>query len=170
MKWILATFALFSIVLIGVGWVSPSPSTPSELCSRRGTAVIVDTGDRVLCLCREDAIDAAFNVALGRGGTGKQREGDRKTPLGEYSLGEPRESTRYGLFIPVGYPTVEQSKMGLTGNAIGVHGPHIAFRWLGRLTVWIDWTLGCVALGTRGDINTVAFWIRRHRVSRIVIL
>jgi len=68
------------------------------------------------------------------------------------------------------YPTVAQRHRGFTGGAIGVHGPHPAFRWLGRATVWADWTLGCVAVGTNSDIEVVTSWVRRYRVSKIAIL
>lgn len=130
----------------------------------------VDSAARVLTLCRDGKEKASFRVALGRGGVDKKAEGDGRTPLGTYPLGQARDSSRYDLLLPVGYPTKEQMALGLTGSAIGIHGPHAAFAWLGAATAWPDWTLGCIALPTRGNIEQIAKWVTTHRVSEIVIL
>jgi len=105
---------------------------------------------------------ARFKVALGRGGLDKTRQGDGRTPLGTYSLGAPRPSTRFGTFIPIGYPTPEQSARGFTGRDVGVHGPERRARWLGSLSTWIDWTAGCVATGTDDEIALVASFVRER--------
>ena len=55
-------------------------------------------------------------------GLGRTRRG--RTPIGRYRVAPARASSRYHLFLEVGYPTAEQAKLGLTGSAIGVHGPH----------------------------------------------
>jgi murein L,D-transpeptidase YafK len=102
-------------------------------------------------------------VALGSGGVGKARQGDKRTPLGSYPLGEPRASQKFGTFIPVAYPTPTQRKRGYTGGAVGVHGPPTRVPWIGRL---FDWTAGCVALASRAEIEEVADWARRaHPVA-----
>jgi murein L,D-transpeptidase YafK len=129
--------------------------------------VLVDVDAGVLCLCRDGRAEREYRVAIGRGGTGKQREGDGRTPLGRYPLGGARDSRLYHLFLPVGYPTSQQSQRGYTGSAIGVHGPHLAFAWLGHATVWPDWTLGCVALGTWTQIGEVAGWVAQNQVRTI---
>lgn len=51
-------------------------------------------------------------VRLASGGVGKAREGDGKLPLGTYALGKARTSKQYGIFIPIGYPTADQSGGG----------------------------------------------------------
>jgi L,D-peptidoglycan transpeptidase YkuD (ErfK/YbiS/YcfS/YnhG family) len=138
-------------------------------CVGRGNAIVVTTGSHRLRLCRADQADADFRVALGRGGVDKRRTNDNKTPLGEYALGDPVPSDRFGTFIPVDYPTAAQRKEGHTGGAIGIHGPHRTFRWLGRITTWLEWTRGCVALGRDEDIRTVSRWMRGHQVHEVVI-
>jgi murein L,D-transpeptidase YafK len=70
-------------------------------------------------------------LRIGHGGVGKTKAGDGKTPAGTYTLGQPRPSSKYGLFIPIGYPTVEQRKQGMTGGAVGVHGLDRRVKWLG---------------------------------------
>ncbi|AKU91455.1 hypothetical protein AKJ08_1842 [Vulgatibacter incomptus] len=104
-----------------------------------------------------------YAVAIGRGGTGKTAEGDRKTPLGDYPLGLPRPSRKFRTFIPIGYPTERQAREGLTGSDVGIHGPSRPFAWLGSSNLWIDWTLGCIALGRDADIDTLAEWVLREQ-------
>jgi murein L,D-transpeptidase YafK len=114
--------------------------------------------------------DASFRVALGRGGLDKRSAGDGRTPRGQYKLERARASARYHLFLPVDYPTAAQAKQGYTGTAIGVHGPHVAFTWLGHATAWRDWTLGCIAVGTRAEIERIAQWVDANAADQINIL
>jgi len=135
-----------------------------------GAAVVhVDSAARILCLCRDGRAEAAFRVALGRGGVDKRAEGDGRTPTGRYALGVPRGSSRYHLFIPVAYPTAEQRQAGYSGSDVGIHAPHVGFVWLRHATAWADWTRGCIAVGTRGEIERVAAWVRRYGPAEIVI-
>ncbi len=157
-----------AVLMGGAAWADAD--VPRRPCPAEGALVQVDTRTRVLCLCQEGDEVAHYRVALGRGGVNKRAEGDGRTPLGRYSLTPARPSTRYHRFLAVGYPTVEQIKKGFTGSAIGVHGPHIAFAWLGHATVWPNWTLGCIALSTRSEVEQVSSWIAAHDVREIVIL
>jgi len=140
-----------------------NPCRPTE------TAVVVQTDSRSLHLCESGRVARSFAVALGVGGVGKQREGDNKTPLGEYELGAPRVSQDYHLFVPVGYPTAAQTRQGFTGSAIGIHGPPRGFAGLlARAGAIVpDWTAGCIALGSDRDIEAVAAWLRRQTIRRV---
>jgi murein L,D-transpeptidase YafK len=137
-------------------------------CAADGHLVVVDTKAHTLWLCSERRGVAYFKVALGRGGLDKTRQGDGRTPLGTYSLGPPRPSARFGTFIPIGYPTPDQSARGFTGKDVGIHGPERRASWLGSLSTWIDWTAGCVATGTDGEIAVVAAFVR-ERSPRVVL-
>jgi murein L,D-transpeptidase YafK len=106
-------------------------------------------------------------VALGSGGLDKRWEGDGKVPLGSYPLGAPRASKAFHLFIPVGFPTPSQRRQGLSGGAIGVHGPSRAHH--GPLSTGMDWTLGCIAVGTDHEIERVARWVKESGAQRIII-
>jgi murein L,D-transpeptidase YafK len=140
------------------------PPTP---CADKGTALYVDATQRTLWLCEAGNAVDAMPVALGQGGLDKRVAGDAKVPLGEYPLGSPRPSTAYHLFIPVGYPTPSQRRQGFTGGAIGVHGPLRAYG--GPAGTAIDWTLGCIAVGTDAEIGRVADWLKATKASRIII-
>jgi L,D-peptidoglycan transpeptidase YkuD (ErfK/YbiS/YcfS/YnhG family) len=134
-------------------------------CRPAETAVVVLTAGHRLYLCDGGRPVAQHRVALGAGGVGKRRAGDRKTPVGLYRLGSPRASSYFRTFVPVGYPTPAQAALGFTGSAIGIHGPA---RWMpdGALR---NWTAGCIALGRDADIEGVADWIRRRRVGSVRI-
>ena len=163
-----AVAAYLILLLVGVLWAGRIAEHRG--CPAGATLMQVDAAARVLTLCRNGNEEASFHVALGRGGVDKKAEGDGKTPLGRYTLASAQQSSRYDLFLPVGYPTKEQAKLGLTGSAIGVHGPHVAFAWLGPATAWPDWTLGCIALPTRGSIERIAAWVATNHVSEVNIL
>jgi murein L,D-transpeptidase YafK len=167
--WIAGAVVVYALVL-GLGALWSSRVAQHRGCSDGAALVQIDSAARVLTLCRNGTEEAAFRVALGRGGVDKKAEGDGRTPLGRYRLAPARASSRYHLFLEVGYPTKEQAKLGLTGSAIGVHGPHLAFSWLGPATAWPDWTLGCIAVPTQGAIERIATWVHTHQVSEVVIL
>jgi len=136
-------------------------------CRASDGRIVVDLEKHTLALCDRDHLVAAFAVRLGRGGIGKTREGDGKTPVGTYSLGEPRPSTRYGTFIPIDFPTAEQKKKGYTGGAVGVHGPARWVKWMGSLVNTFDSSDGCVGVARDAEIKTIAEWVRADAVRTI---
>ena len=157
-------------VAAGVGWRTASASRATNVdCHGGASAIVVDTSHHVLALCDGGRPIESFGVRLGRHGTGKRREGDGKTPLGTYGLGDPTPSAAYGTFIPVGYPTEEQRRLGFTGSAIGVHGPARGARWLGSWVNFFDTTDGCVGIATDAEMRRIADFTRAHRSRRIVI-
>lgn len=155
-----AVVALLAALTSGVAEVCP-PSKRAQ--------VVVSTSGRSLHLCADGRPVRTFGVRLGRGGMGKSAEGDRKVPIGRYSLGRPRRSQRYGMFIPIGYPTPEQRRKGLSGGAVGIHGPDRRVRWLGRLVNLFDTTDGCIGISTDQAMNEIAAWMKEARPDGILI-
>jgi len=142
-------------------WKNPEAhAAPTELCTTHETAVVVDVSTRTLRLCERGKTQREFPVALGIGGLGKRQQGDHRTPLGVYPLGTPRPSSQYGTFIPVGYPTPQQIAMGFTGTAVGIHGPPRANANDGPRNTAVDWTWGCIAVGSDPEIQAIAAWLR----------
>lgn len=159
-------------LLAGVVLLAPAARAKERAanpCSARPTSIVVDVAKGRLWLCQERRVHKDYAVAVGRGGGGKSVEGNRKTPLGRYSLGEPRPSKDFGLFIPIGYPTEEQRKRGVTGGDVGVHGPKRSFKWAGRMNTWFNWTRGCIAVATDAAIREIAEWVRAERPASIQI-
>jgi murein L,D-transpeptidase YafK len=158
---------LFSSLLIA----SASRHVPlPDACARSQAALVwVDTSEHRLYTCEAKAIVGWYDVRIGRHGTGKSKAGDGKTPLGTYPLGTPRASKKYGTFIPVGYPTAQQSQRGFTGGAIGIHGPLRSVQWLGRAVNWFDTSDGCIGLATDQEMATLVDWVRARRVRTVII-
>ena len=130
------------------------------------------TSKHILTICSNNQVVKEFDVSLGRRGVGKKLRGDKKTPLGLYELESPRKSNRYGIFIPIKYPTHEQRLAGFTGSDVGIHGPIQRYTWFTSFN-WantaIDWTFGCIAVADNAKINYIADWIARHPSAKVLI-
>jgi murein L,D-transpeptidase YafK len=156
--------AAITIAALGT-WAVPASADDEVACDRESTGIVVDTATRTLTLCERGAAVRSFPVAIGGGGVGKEKEGDGKTPLGAYRLGAPRASADYGTFIPIGFPTAAQKKRGVTGGAIGIHGPDRRLRALGRVAVALGWTRGCVAVSSDVEMRSIVRWMGRRALS-----
>ena len=85
-------------------------------------------------------------MSIGKGGTGKTRLGDQRTPLGIYFVTEQLDTTRlhekYGATaFPLDYPNAWDRRLGRTGYGIWVHGMDRRNGQRPRLD-----TDGCIAL------------------------
>ena len=153
--------AATSIFLACTSFASADP------CIGKGTILLVEARSHVLSLCEGGRRVRSHRVAIGPAGVGKRREGDGKVPLGRYTLAAPVASKDYHLFMLIGYPTREQRRAGYTGSAVGVHGPPRCC--VDPTSTDTDWTLGCIAVGTDEDIESIAAWRRRRGVAEILI-
>jgi len=133
--------------------------TPKE------TSIKIYKSKRILELYGDGKIMGRFNIGLGRDPEGsKVKEGDNKTPEGNYYICTKNNSTKYYLFMGISYPNKEDAKMGLDkgiidkvsydsivkainnkqqppwntalGGAVGIHGGGNKY----------DWTYGCIAM------------------------
>ncbi len=143
--------------------VGAAPPTSPARCPEKGDAIAVFTMKRELWLCVDGKEAARYEVALGQAGPGKRKQGDRRTPVGTYSLGPPRPSAKYGTFIPIAYPTPEQAAHGQTGGSVGIHGPPRKLPEPGYPTTAFDWTLGCVATGSDAEVEAIAAFVRSRQ-------
>src|SRR5262249_61467144 len=100
-----------------------APAGAGPCGTTREAHLVVMSVERRVTLCYERREVKSFKVRLARNGSGKIRAGDARLPLGTYKLGVPRDSEKYCLFIPIGYPTAKQAAAGYTGDANRVHGP-----------------------------------------------
>jgi murein L,D-transpeptidase YafK len=147
----------------------PQPVEPSPIsCPRGAAAIVVETSDHRMALCEAGKPTRTFRVAIGRGGVDKQRQGDRKTPLGSYALTAPSRSSRFRTFIPIDYPTPAQRAEGRTGGAVGIHGP-LHHPFFGVVRSSNDWTDGCIAMADDDAIDQVAAWTVARHARRIIL-
>lgn len=66
-------------------------------------------------------------MSIGQGGTGKERSGDQRTPLGIYFVTEQLDTSKlhdkYGVTaFPLDYPNAWDRRLDRTGDGIWVHG------------------------------------------------
>jgi murein L,D-transpeptidase YafK len=152
------------IILAGI-----PAAAKAEVCSGNLSYLEVNISEAKLFLCDHGRVIRDFRVSLGRGGIDKKVKGDARTPIGKYELGTPRPSSRFIKFIPIGYPTEQQRQRGFTGSDVGVHGPLRYLSWLGGLNTIVNWTNGCIAVGSEAEISEVADWVNANHVTEIVV-
>jgi len=100
-------------------------------------------------------LEGSYYMSIGQQGDGKQRSGDRRTPLGAYFVTEQLDTSqlheKYGVTaFPIDYPNAWDQRNKRDGNGIWVHGvdPEKGQR------PEFD-TDGCIAL-TNEDLSSLA--------------
>ena len=125
--------------------------TPAALAheTEQADRVLVDKGERQLHLLRDGEVWKSYEIGLGFAPKGhKQREGDGRTPEGDYILDWRNPESSFYLSIHISYPDDgDEARAGARGvspgGAIFIHGNH---GYPGRKR---DWTLGCIAVTDR---------------------
>jgi murein L,D-transpeptidase YafK len=105
-----------------------------------------------LQLLSGNEIVKTYSVALGGGGLSpKRREGDRKTPEGNYRIDFRNSASMFHLALHISYPNEADKeharKLGeRPGSDIMIHGLGKDFAWMGAVHRRYDWTDGCIAV------------------------
>ena len=134
----------------------------SEATSLR---IVISKSKRLLELHREGEALRVYRIVLGREPEGdKVREGDGRTPEGEFVVCTKNPKSRYTLSLGLNYPTSEDAERGLCDGLITQeeHDAIVAAAEAGWRPPWdtalggeifihgggtsSDWTIGCVAL------------------------
>jgi murein L,D-transpeptidase YafK len=102
-----------------------------QLDTRQTTAVVVDTSkSRLYVFHNQNGVLtrlADFYVTIGKNGTDKTREGDKRTPLGVYYVTARQDGKKIGplygdAVYPLNYPNDWDQKEGRLGHGIWLHG------------------------------------------------
>jgi murein L,D-transpeptidase YafK len=146
------------------------PSPPSF-----GTAdrVVVHKSQRTLALYRDGQPLKSYHISLGLNPSGpKEREGDFRTPEGQYLLTRRNPQSDFFLSIQVSYPGPQDlaaaRQNGVSpGGLIMIHGlpnvpRHPRDRYLSS-----DWTDGCIALSNEDMLEV---WLLTRPDTPIEIL
>jgi murein L,D-transpeptidase YafK len=150
----------------------PLASTP-DVALPLADQVVVNKSERKLYLMREGEVLRAYRIALGLDPVGhKQREGDFRTPEGEYRLVRRNPQSDYFLSIQISYPNdhdvARARRIGVSpGGAIMIHGLPNAPRKPLDYYVSNDWTDGCIAV-TNSEM--VEIWLMTPPDTPIKIL
>lgn len=122
--------------------VATAPATGTETAEK----VLVDKSDRQLYLLRGGEVWKSYAIGLGFAPEGhKRRQGDGRTPEGDYLLDWRNPKSNFYLSIHISYPDEDDlaraKANGVSpGGAIFIHGRHFPAQ-RNR-----DWTLGCIAV------------------------
>lgn len=114
------------------------------------TRVIINKGPREMFLMHHDQVLEAYRVDLGFAAEGhKLREGDGRTPEGDYTIDRRNPESAYHLSLGISYPDEEDvaraRAMGVDpGGDIFIHGESRRFFGPGP-----DWTAGCISVRNR---------------------
>lgn len=114
--------------------------------------ILVHKSQRRLALMRGEAELLTCRVALGRAYGAKLREGDGRTPEGQYHVSGFNPRSEFYRAVRISYPNEEDRRRAAAagvrpGGQIMIHGldPTIEAKWRERHWMF-NWTNGCVAV------------------------
>ena len=125
--------------------------------------VLVRKSQRMLYLMRADRVIAEYPIKLGLNPYGpKRRQGDFRTPEGDYRLVRRNSHSDFFLALEVSYPNdadVERAReMGVEpGGLIMIHGQPNTPRKPASYYASNDWTDGCIAVTNAAMVD---IWLR----------
>ncbi len=134
--------------------------------------VVVRKSERRMYLLLDERVLATYKVSLGLNPDGpKEREGDFRTPEGEYHLGRRNFHSDYFLSIRITYPNdrdvVRARERGWrAGGSIMIHGLPNLPRHPSIYYESYDWTDGCIALS---NADMVDMWLLTRDDTPIAI-
>ena len=105
-------------------------------------------------------------VSIGKLGTGKQVEGDQRTPLGTYHIGLRRDeaAARYGAAaLPLNYPNEYDRVLGRSGSSIWLHGERA-----GNYARGPQSTDGCIVL-SNDDMKLLADTVAARETPVVIV-
>ena len=160
-----AVCSLIFIISIRMQIPDKSGSEQVELPQIREPRIVVRKKDRLLDLYDGPRLIRSYKVVLGFAPTGdKEKEGDGRTPEGEFYLFTKNPKSRFHLSLGVSYPSKDDARRGLSAGIISriEHDRIVAAIDRGKAPpqktalggeIYIhgggiegDWTLGCIAM------------------------
>jgi murein L,D-transpeptidase YafK len=137
-------------LVAGLVWANaPLSALPLDA---KADLLVVSKGQRQLLAYSHGQLLRSYKVSLGRDPVGtKIRQGDRKTPEGNYVIDGHNPGSAFHRALHVSYPSaadVARAKAGGydPGGEIMIHGIHNGLGWIGRAQRLVDWTVGCIAV------------------------
>jgi murein L,D-transpeptidase YafK len=121
-------------------------------CGSKADLVVVDKSEAKLYLIAGNKILHSFPVVFGANPKGhKVREGDERTPEGNYILDYKNGNSSFYKSIHISYPNkrdkARAAALGVPpGGDIMIHGQRNDLAWLAPITERFNWTDGCIAV------------------------
>ncbi len=127
---------------------------------RTADRIIIVKSTRTMTLMRGGEVLKTYKVALGTQPVGaKERQGDGRTPEGDYVVDSRNARSQFHLALHISYPNANDRARARKlrvkpGGDIMIHGLPPAFAWVGAAHTARDWTLGCIAV-TNQEIEEI---------------
>jgi murein L,D-transpeptidase YafK len=152
-KWLAGSTGLLAgLVATGIAATPVVAAAPSTAAIVPADRVLVVKSERRLYLMRDGKVLESFRVALGRHPSGsKERQGDGRTPEGDYHLEDMNPDSRFYRSIRISYPnSSDVARARAHGVAPGGDImiqciPRQLLRW-GADQWMFNWTEGCIAV------------------------
>ena len=144
-----AIIGVIAVALPGRGGQSP---LPANVFADR---IVVDKAQHIMILYCGGQPLRHYVIALGRGGLDiKTREGDNRTPEGQYRIDGRNPRSAFHLSLHISYPETRDVAAAVArgeepGGDIMIHGIRNGLGWIGTFQRWVDWTAGCIAVTDR---------------------
>lgn len=128
----------------------PVPTLPPPPLTGQVERIIIEKSARRMELIQNGKPVRSYRIALGFSPDGdKDRQGDGRTPEGEFSVDRRNDSSAFHLSLGLDYPQPEDRARAAAGGYspggdIFIHGQPNALSERFRLRG--DWTAGCIAL------------------------
>jgi murein L,D-transpeptidase YafK len=154
----LARLSALTLVVVGLALLVTRPMIARLVISKSARTLTAHAAD--------GSVVRRYPIALGRRPDGpKRREGDEKTPEGEYAICFKNTQSRFHLSLAINYPNRGDADRGLAEGVISPeeHRAIVEAERLGRIPPWKtmlggeifihgargerEGTAGCIALG-----------------------
>lgn len=141
--------------LAGLGATSVHAKAESWAEGENALQIVINKSERRLMLMRAKAAFATFPIALGRHPKGRKlRQGDGRTPEGDYVIDRFDAGSRFHRALHISYPNSEdlhraQISGVSPGNNIEIHGMPMGYEDYDPRNFTRDWTDGCIAVSNR---------------------
>lgn len=141
----------YSTLVLGLG-IAATALAGDGPPLRQADRIVIEKSNHRLTLYAGERPLRSYVVALGAGGLApKRRQGDRRTPEGNYRIDWRNPNSAFHLALHVSYPSaadaVAARKHGeKPGGDIMIHGLPNGMGAVGALHRRLDWTAGCIAV------------------------
>jgi murein L,D-transpeptidase YafK len=135
--------------------------------------ILIEKSLRRLTLIRAGKPLRVYGISLGNNPIGpKEREGDGKTPEGQYVIDRKIMNSGFHRALHISYPNAaDQARAAALGASPGgdivIHGLKKGWGWLGPLHRFSDWTQGCIAV-TNAEIEEIWDMVPKGTAVKIV--
>ena len=136
-------------------WSASLPAAAELLAD----SVVVKKSERKLLLMKGGEVMRSYDIALGLAPEGhKEREGDFRTPEGDYFLTNRLEDSDFFMAIQVSYPNrsdeARAQQLGVSpGGQIMIHGQPDIPKKSAAYYANFDWTDGCIAVSNAAMVD-----------------